>query len=330
MKKNPLVSVIIPVYNGEKFIDKCVDSVLNQTYKNIEIILSNDGSTDNSLNVIKKYAKKYSNIKYDSHDNAGLSITRNIAFENVSGDYVTYLDVDDYLDFNFVENMLNDNDDYDIIIGGYRSVSEDGKVFFDYSIDDSVWGRYRRVTVWAKLYKVSFLKNNKIAYPDIRIFGEDVVYTARCMSKTNNVIIKHYIGYNNLVNSESITHKENYKIITDVPKMIENIDIFISKDSNYLEKNQNIVKFYYFKILAAYLMELSYFTAYKELKDYYLDNKKTIFNIYKKYNYSSRIKWMKNEKFGVNLLVKLLLISNWLHLDSAFLKIISLKNYKRN
>ena len=330
MKKNPLVSVIIPVYNGEKFIDKCVDSVLNQTYKNIEIILSNDGSTDNSLNIIKKYAKKYSNIKYDSHDNAGLSITRNIAFENVSGDYVTYLDVDDYLDFNFVENMLNDNDDYDIIIGGYRSVSEDGKVFFDYSIDDSVWGRYRRVTVWAKLYKVSFLKNNKIAYPDIRIFGEDVVYTARCMSKTNNVIIKHYIGYNNLVNSESITHKENYKIITDVPKMIENIDIFISKDSNYLEKNQNIVNFYYFKILAAYLMELSYFTTYKKLKEYYLDNKKTIFNIYKKYNYSSKIKWMKNEKFGVNLLVRLLLISNWLYLDSAFLKIISLKNYRSN
>ena len=128
----------------------------------------------------------------------------------------------------------------------------------------------------------------------------------------------------------AISRKENYKIINDVPKMIENVDNFISKDNNYLEKNQNIVKFYYFKILAAYLMELSYFTAYKELKDYYLDNKKTIFNIYKKYNYSSRIKWMKNEKFGVNLLVKLLLISNWLHLDSAFLKIISLKNYKRN
>ena len=330
MKKNPLVSVIIPVYNGEKFIDKCVDSVLNQTYKNIEIILSNDGSTDNSLNIIKKYAKKYSNIKYDSHDNAGLSITRNIAFQNVSGDYVTYLDVDDYLDLDFVENMLKDNADYDIIIGGYRSVSEDGKIFFNYSIDNSVWGRYRRVTVWAKLYKVSFLKKNKIVYPDIRIFGEDVVYTMRCMSKTNNVIIKSYIGYNNLVNADSITHKENYKIINDVPKMIENVDNFISKDNNYLEKNQNIVKFYYFKILAAYLMELSYFTAYKELKDYYLDNKKTIFNIYKKYNYSSRIKWMKNEKFGVNLLVKLLLISNWLHLDSAFLKIISLKNYKRN
>lgn len=328
MKKKPLVSVVIPIYNGVKFIDKCLDSVLNQTYKNVEIILSDDGSTDDSLKFIKKYSKKYENIKYDSHKNQGLSITRNIAFEMVSGDYVTYLDVDDYLEYDFIEKMLEDNRDYDIIIGGYRSVDEYGKVFFDYSIEDSVWGRYKRVTVWSKLYKVSFLRNNKIVYPDIRIFGEDVVYTMRCLSLTDNVIIKQYIGYNNLVNADSITHKENYKIITDVPKMISNIDSFICNNDRYLNENQNIVKYYYFKILSAYLIELSYFTNYDDLKKYYFENKKTIFDIYKKYKYNKKVKWMKNEKFSVNALVKLLLIFDKIHLDKLFLKIISKKNYK--
>ena len=160
MKKNKVVSIIIPVYNGQSFIDKCMDSVLNQTYKNIEIILSDDGSTDNSLKMIKSYAKKYKNIKYDSHKNVGQSQTRNIALEQATGDYITYLDVDDYFDYDFIEKMISDCNDSDIIIGGYRSVYPDGKINFEYSLKNSKWNRYRRATVWAKLYKHDFLKKN--------------------------------------------------------------------------------------------------------------------------------------------------------------------------
>ena len=299
--KKPLVSIIIPVYNGEKFIDKCLDSVLNQTYKNTEIIISNDGSKDKSLDMIKKYAKKYKNIKYDSHDNVGLSITRNIALESATGDYVTYLDVDDYLDYDFLEKMLKDNKDYDVIIGSYKSVFDDGKINFEYDLKDKTfWDRFRRVTVWAKLYKLSFLKENNITFPNIRLFGEDVVYTMRTLSKTTNVkIVTDCNGYNNYVNPESITHKENFKILTDVEKMINEIDDYISKDKDYLKNNADTVKYYLYKILVAYLIDLANFINKDELIKYYDKHRKMINKIFKKYKFNSRIKWMKGEKFKI-------------------------------
>ena len=329
MKKEVKVSIIIPIYNGKKFIDQCLRSVLNQTYRNIEIILTDDGSTDGSLDIIKQYAEKHQNIKYDTHKNVGLSITRNIAFKNVTGDYVTYLDVDDYLDRDFIEKMLEDNKNFDIIIGGYRRVSEKKDILFEYSLNDSIWGRYKRVTVWAKLYKVSFLKKNKISYADTRIFGEDVIFTINCLSHTEKVIIKPYIGYNNLINQESITHKENHKIFNDVPKVISIIDNNLFLNKKYIRNNENIVKFYYMKIVAAYLIDLAYFKEEKDLLKYYHTNRNKIISIYKKYGYKQKIKWMKNEKISVNTLIKLLIISEKLHLINPFIKKIHKKFYKR-
>ena len=328
MKTNPKVSVVIPVYNGIKFIDKCVQSVLNQSYKNIEIVLSNDGSTDNSLKLIKDYTKKYKNIKYDTHDNVGLSITRNIAMKNVSGDYVTYLDVDDYLDTDFIEKMICVENDYDIIIGGYRSVDSSGKIEFEYSVSNSTWNRYKRATVWAKLYKVSFLKENNITYPNIRIYCEDVVYTMRCLSKTDNVIIKSYIGYNNLVNFDSITHTDSHKIINDIPKALVHIDNFIFGNKDYLRNNENIVKYYYLKMISAYLIDIAKFTQTSDLLKYFHTNRDTINSYFKKYEYNNRIKWINDEKTSVNILIKLLLFFEKIGKVDFLIKMISKKYFR--
>lgn len=325
MKKNPLVSIIIPVYNGEKFIDKCMDSVLNQTYKNLEIILTNDGSTDNSLEIIKRYAKNHENVKYDSHENVGLSKTRNIALKKVTGDYVTYLDVDDYFDLNFIEKLMDDNDDYDIVIGGYRNVYEDGKLNFEYMPKNNVWERYKRATVWAKIYKTDFLRKNKIEYPDIRIFMEDTVYTMRCLSAANKVCIKNYIGYNNVINYNSITHKENYKILKDVPKAIKEIDSYIFNQKNYIKNNERIIKFYYFKLLIAYLVDLSRFLPKDELIKYYNENRQSIKNIYKKYGYNQKIHMIKEEQLKVKIIILLFILSEKLHLTKSLIKLISNK-----
>ena len=181
------------------------------------------------------------------------------------------------------------------------------------------------------------------------------------MSKIEEIITTNIDTLHNNYKSNNLSYKKFIDFFDKIGKLYLNfsdsIDSFFNKNISIIENQpislhplllntENIIKeqarLYYnfsntinmniidqYKLLKKTNDEIES-TAYKELKDYYLDNKKTIFNIYKKYNYSSRIKWMKNEKFGVNLLVKLLLISNWLHLDSAFLKIISLKNYKRN
>ena len=103
MKK---ISVIVPVYNGVKFIKKCLDCLINQTYQNVEIILLDDGSTDNSFELLKEYEKKYDNVFAYTHSNIGNSQTRNLGLSYCTGDYVTYLDVDDYFDCDFLEKFM--------------------------------------------------------------------------------------------------------------------------------------------------------------------------------------------------------------------------------
>ena len=106
MKK--LISIIIPVYNSENYLKKCIDSVLSQTYKDIEVIIVNDGSKDNSDKICKNYADQDSRIKYYSQKNSGVSVTRNNGIKYSSGAYIAFLDSDDYIESNFCEIMLRE------------------------------------------------------------------------------------------------------------------------------------------------------------------------------------------------------------------------------
>ena len=101
------ISVIIPVFNSSLYLDHCLSTVVNQTLKDIEIILIDDGSTDDSLNVIKNYAKKYNNIKYTSKENEGQAIARNIGIQMSSGEFITFIDSDDYIELNMLEKLYN-------------------------------------------------------------------------------------------------------------------------------------------------------------------------------------------------------------------------------
>ena len=101
----PLISVIIPVYKVEKYLNKCVDSVLNQTYKNLEIILVDDGSPDKCPEICDEYAKKDDRIKIIHKQNGGLSDARNVGIEKSTGEYITFIDSDDYVDSNYIEQL---------------------------------------------------------------------------------------------------------------------------------------------------------------------------------------------------------------------------------
>lgn len=115
------ISVIIPVFNSSLYLDHCLSTVVNQTLKDIEIILIDDGSTDDSLNVIKNYAKKYNNIKYTSKENEGQAIARNIGIQMSSGEFITFIDSDDYIELNMLEKLYNiaKSDNSDIVLCDY-------------------------------------------------------------------------------------------------------------------------------------------------------------------------------------------------------------------
>ena len=120
-----MISIIVPVYNGEKYIDDCVKSILVQTYQDWELILIDNASTDNSLQLCKKMASQDDRIEVlQQHRNMGVSVARNLGIEKARGDYVTFVDVDDWIEKEYLENLLDtlEKEKADVVIGDYAKV----------------------------------------------------------------------------------------------------------------------------------------------------------------------------------------------------------------
>lgn len=126
---NPTVSVIIPVYNAQEGIKQCLNSLLNQSFTDFEIILLNDGSTDNSLEVIKKYAAVNDFIRVIDKENEGVAKTRNKGIQLANGKYIVFIDNDDFIDSDYLERFYNaiDQEQLDIVLGGYKRVNQEMK-----------------------------------------------------------------------------------------------------------------------------------------------------------------------------------------------------------
>lgn len=138
------VSIIIPVYNSYEKIDKCIESIVNQSYKNIEVLLINDGSQDKTLLKLRKYEKKYSFIKVIDKENEGVSKTRNLGIKKSSGKYIMFIDNDDYIDKEYVEVYLKAIEEFDgdVVIGGFRRVDYNGKEKYRKILKNTYWSRY--------------------------------------------------------------------------------------------------------------------------------------------------------------------------------------------
>lgn len=171
-----LVSVIIPVYNVEEYLKECLESVVNQTYKNIEIITINDGSTDNSLNILKSYASKYKNIKIISQKNSGQSVARNVGINKANGKYIFFLDSDDYIMLNTLEELIKIMEKYNLDIIRFGA-----EPFFDkYSKKiDSMQYDFSMYFETNKIYtKNELLKVNTRSFwpsPVLYVFRKDIL-----------------------------------------------------------------------------------------------------------------------------------------------------------
>lgn len=200
-----MISVIIPIYNVEKYLEKCLESVINQTYKKIEIILVNDGSTDESLNICKKYSKSDNRITIINQKNAGVSNARNAGIKKANGDYIIFIDPDDYININMLQ-ILYDNiniaDDVDISICAFE------KVYFNQE-NDSIkkLGKDKKKIldkmtllkemtkrggiqgfVWNRLYKKSIIDENKILFSRNIFVCEDFLFNSEYIDKINKGI----------------------------------------------------------------------------------------------------------------------------------------------
>ena len=197
------ISIIIPAYNAEKFLKEALDSVLSQTYRNFEVIIIDDGSTDNTFNIMREYTNKFDMIKSFHQDNQGQSATRNNALNHVSGDYIMFLDADDILVSNCLEKLLAaiKKDDADISICGYEKFyNETNEVFYTrmpsewMQVFDHGITHVFHYSPCAKLFKTSFVKKYDLKF-SVGEQLEDGPYSCLANLLANNVAVIDYIGY---------------------------------------------------------------------------------------------------------------------------------------
>ncbi|WP_343288423.1 glycosyltransferase [Turicibacter bilis] len=251
------MSIIIPVYNVEKWLNKCVESVLQQTYENLEIILINDGSADNSGTICDYYGSKDSRVTVIHNQNSGLSVTRNIGMKQATGDYIMFLDSDDYiLDNNIISNFVEilNKDKSDFIYSSYcRFNDEDEDVITEVlplNISQSDLNQLNGIEALALLIKENsyhhaaylkicrsdFLINNKLFFKE-NIYHEDSEWTPRLFYFAHKVSLYKGNYYMRRMREDSIMTTKNEKNITK--KICDTLMIANELSKFYLQLNQS-------------------------------------------------------------------------------------------
>ena len=267
-----LVSIIVPVYNVEKYLDQCIKSILNQTYHNLEIILINDGSTDRSEEICLRYVAIDERIAYYKQSNGGLSAARNAGILKSKGTYIQFLDSDDYLFENSVEVLVKAIQGVDYVIAGYYNV----KNFDNHSntlIASNYLGLYQKNGLlphwgelveeeifhyaWNKLYKGEFIKD-RISFNEAIVISEDMIFNLDYLSGIDLIrIIKEPVCYHVLFNQDSLTkryHPGMFEMRRTTHKHIEN---FLLLNNIYDGNNYDVAQKLYSKRIKNIFMLLT-------------------------------------------------------------------------
>jgi glycosyltransferase involved in cell wall biosynthesis len=278
---NRKVSIIIPVYNCEKYISRCLDSIINQTYDNLEVIVINDGSTDNTLGMLKNYSKKYPYIKVYTQKNSGVSSARNNGIKKATGYYIQFTDADDYLSSDMIELMVkssvenesdlvvceykyvyeSDNSEKEIHLSDYNNVSFKSVI----SNESSKYGGFP----WNKLIKKECIEKY---YDESIYYYENLLFFLENANRIKKYSVVHIPLYNYFINSQSALHSRVYNIrrITSLLALNRIIDIVDIKYKDFYKYNYisqykwNIKNIRNNNLMYDYSKYTSYYNRYKK------------------------------------------------------------------
>lgn len=253
------VSVIVPVYNVEKYLARCLDSLVNQTLKDIEILVINDGSPDNSQKIIDKYSKKYKNVKSFIKPNGGISDARNYGLKYADGEYITFIDSDDYVDVTMMEKLYNKakEKDYDIVECDLVMVYDDGKIIskvcptLDKDVDTEEKKKsymlHAYTSVWNKIYKKDLFDY------DVRfkkgVWFEDVEFLYRLLPYVKTIGFVNET-FNYYVQREgSITRTFDKRLLCYIDNWNGILDFY--KKNSFYDNYINELEYLYVKYLYA-------------------------------------------------------------------------------
>ncbi|WP_066633812.1 glycosyltransferase [Desulfolucanica intricata] len=221
---NPIISIVVPVYNVEQYLDRCVNSLINQTFKDIEIILVDDGSTDNSPKLCDEYARQDNRIKVIHKKNGGLSDSRNMGIHYAKGEYILFVDSDDYIENDTCEKFANivSEQEVDIVIGGAKKItsSEVKKMLPSTSLYNSVLSgsdylkhelkhNCAKMAACLNLYRRKFLLENNLFFK-IGLLHEDEQWTPRVFLAASKVLVSDNCFYNYVIREDSITKTKDF------------------------------------------------------------------------------------------------------------------------
>lgn len=239
------LSIIVPVYGVEKYIDKCLNSLVKQSLKEIEIIVVNDGTKDNSQKIIDKYVKKYPDkIKSYIKENGGQGSARNYGLEKANGEYIGYVDSDDFVEKDMYKKLYNKakENNYDIVVCGNYNVSEDYQnknidtFINNYNTDlENIF--FGKMAVWNKIYKRDILIKNKLEFKE-KVWYEDLAFTLKAIMNSNTFAFIDEPLYDYLIREGSTMNNSNVKRNLEILEAFNDILSYIqhNKKEEYFSK----------------------------------------------------------------------------------------------
>ena len=232
------LSIIVPVYGVEKYIDKCLNSLVKQSLKEIEIIVVNDGTKDNSQKIIDKYVKKYPDkIKSYIKENGGQGSARNYGLKKTTGEYIGYVDSDDFVEKDMYKKLYNKakENNYEIVVCGNYNVSEDYQnknidaFINNYNTDlENIF--FGKMAVWNKIYKRDILIKNKLEFKE-KVWYEDLAFTLKAIMNSNTFAFIDEPLYDYLIREGSTMNNSN------VQRNLEILDAF-NDILSYIQHNK--------------------------------------------------------------------------------------------
>ena len=198
------ISVIVPIFNAGAYLAKCIESLIHQPYTALQIILVNDGSKDDSLAIAQQYAAQDSRIEVYTQTNQGQSVARNLGLQYAKGEYISFVDADDYIDADFYTTLMQHIGELDCVQIGYRRVTARGKVL----LEKLPKHFYQFTSPCMRLYRRELFTQHNLRFPSGMIY-EDVVFSLDFWGTKPSYRILSYTGYNYLANTSSTTAMRN-------------------------------------------------------------------------------------------------------------------------
>lgn len=324
----PKVTIIVPVYHVEKYLPRCLDSIMNQTYDDYEVICINDCSPDNSQGILEQYANRYPEkfTALINEKNIGLGKTRERGIRHAKGAYLLFIDSDDYIRDDYVETYIRtmERENCDVVIGGYvRDV--DGKMAV-HKVPDSEWSVLTYPIACAKMFRKDFLLENKLQFSEIKS-GEDIFFSLCVFSCGATYHVIDYAGYYYYFNRKSITGSMNYD--RNFERFISSIfDEFLQWTDFHAmeEKKRRMIEYTYIANMVNALITYGHGGKIKRMRekyDFFLEDVKKKFPDYQANPYYGLWKpkgQTRKIRFGVGITMGLQKV----HLDRLLFYLISL------